>query len=88
MARKPTALPDKKGRFGPYGGRYVPETLMFALRQLTEHYEQARDDPAFQRLGHGPRRPPARRQTREAGDGRNQQRPSHGPVFRFSDGLP
>src|SRR5438309_8162406 len=42
-------VPDVHGRFGPYGGRYVPETLMFALRQLTEQYEQAREDPEFQR---------------------------------------
>src|SRR5438309_8852869 len=42
-------LPDARGRFGPYGGRYVPETLMHALRQLTEQYELARDDPQFQR---------------------------------------
>jgi tryptophan synthase beta chain len=40
--------PDVQGRFGPYGGRYVPETLMFALRQLTEQYEQAREDLEFQ----------------------------------------
>ncbi len=46
-------VPDAKGRFGPYGGRFVPETLMFALRQLTEQYEQAREDAAFQeQLGH------------------------------------
>src|SRR5207244_4248067 len=32
-----------------YGVGYVPETLMFALRQLTEQYEQAREDPEFQR---------------------------------------
>ena len=38
-----------EGRFGPYGGRYVPETLMYALRQLTEQYQQARDDPEFRR---------------------------------------
>jgi len=43
------SLPDARGRFGPYGGRYVPETLMHALRQLTEQYELARDDPQFQR---------------------------------------
>ncbi len=43
----------QEGRFGPYGGRYVPETLMFALRQLTEQYLQARDDPEFQRQFHG-----------------------------------
>jgi tryptophan synthase beta chain len=43
------AVPDREGRFGPYGGRFVPETLMHALRQLTEHYDQAREDPEFQR---------------------------------------
>src|SRR5260221_12190535 len=41
-------VPDQHGRFGPYGGRYVPETLMHALRQLSEHYDAARADPAFQ----------------------------------------
>jgi len=35
------------GRFGPYGGRYVPETLMAALEQLTDAYEAAKDDPDF-----------------------------------------
>ncbi|MBM4185245.1 MAG: tryptophan synthase subunit beta [Gemmatimonadetes bacterium] len=35
-------------RFGPYGGRYVPETLVHALDELTEAYEAARIDPAFQ----------------------------------------
>jgi tryptophan synthase beta chain len=44
-----TSLPDVQGRFGAYGGRYVPETLMEALRQLTEHYFQAREDAEFQR---------------------------------------
>ncbi len=48
MQTTPT-VPDVHGRFGPYGGRYVPETLMFALRQLTEHYEAARQDPEFQK---------------------------------------
>ena len=42
-------VPDTHGRFGPYGGRFVPETLMHALRQLTEQYEQARQDAEFQR---------------------------------------
>src|SRR5262249_8994432 len=37
------------GRFGPYGGRYVPETLMHALLELTRHYEAAREDPEFQK---------------------------------------
>ena len=35
------------GRFGPYGGRYVPETLMAALEQLTDAYMAAKDDPDF-----------------------------------------
>jgi tryptophan synthase beta chain len=46
------SVPDERGRFGPYGGRYVPETLMFALHQLTEQYESARDDPEFKRQFH------------------------------------
>ena len=36
------------GRFGIYGGRYVPETLMAALDELERHYEKAKQDPAFQ----------------------------------------
>ena len=36
------------GRFGAYGGRYVPETLMAALEELEAAYAQAKDDPAFQ----------------------------------------
>jgi len=42
-------VPDIQGRFGPYGGRFVPETLMHALRQLTEEYENARGDAEFQK---------------------------------------
>jgi len=38
---------DVKGRFGAYGGRYVPETLMAALEELEEAYDQADADPAF-----------------------------------------
>ena len=34
-------------RFGPYGGRYVPETLIAALDELTAAWEEARDDPDF-----------------------------------------
>lgn len=49
MSTSTSSVPDQHGRFGPYGGRYVPETLMHALRQLTEQYEQAREDPEFQR---------------------------------------
>src|SRR5213083_3433098 len=35
------------GRFGPYGGRYVPETLMHALEELAAVYDAARADPRF-----------------------------------------
>ena len=45
-------LPDSQGRFGPYGGRYVPETLMAALAQLTAEYDKARGDADFQREFH------------------------------------
>jgi tryptophan synthase beta chain len=41
-------VPDAAGRFGPYGGRYVPETLTKALDQLTAEYEKASSDSAFQ----------------------------------------
>ena len=37
-----------EGRFGPYGGRYVPETLVAALDELTALYDAARADPRFQ----------------------------------------
>jgi tryptophan synthase beta chain len=43
------ALPDTKGRFGPYGGRYVPETLIAALDQLAAEYDSASRDADFQR---------------------------------------
>ncbi len=42
-------VPDAAGRFGAYGGRYVPETLMAALEQLERAYTEARRDPAFER---------------------------------------
>ena len=41
-------LPDALGHFGPYGGRYVPETLMHPLQELEEEYRHAQTDPAFQ----------------------------------------
>jgi len=43
-----TSVPDAHGHFGPYGGRFVPETLMTALLDLEHQYETARKDPAFQ----------------------------------------
>ena len=39
--------PDEHGRFGPYGGRFVPETLMPALDELEQAYLQARNDSSF-----------------------------------------
>jgi tryptophan synthase beta chain len=42
-------LPDVHGHFGPYGGRYVPETLMNPLQELEEEYFRAQHDPEFQR---------------------------------------
>jgi tryptophan synthase beta chain len=41
-------LPDAGGHFGPYGGMFVPETLISALNQLALEYERAKNDPAFQ----------------------------------------
>jgi len=47
MANKRMKLPNRKGRFGPYGGRYVPETVMHALDELTESYQHYRKDTLF-----------------------------------------
>jgi tryptophan synthase beta chain len=44
VARKEKPVP---GRFGPYGGRYVPETLMAALEELEREYQKARHDKKF-----------------------------------------
>ncbi len=46
--RASTAFPDALGRFGAFGGRFVPETLMDALNQLAVAYDEARRDPEFQ----------------------------------------
>ncbi|WP_276351597.1 tryptophan synthase subunit beta [Cohnella caldifontis] len=40
-------VPDLHGRFGPFGGKYVPETLMNALIELEEAYNRYKDDPDF-----------------------------------------
>ena len=40
-------LPDKNGRFGIYGGRYVAETLVPALEELSEQYELIKKDKKF-----------------------------------------
>src|SRR5438876_12343885 len=44
----PVALPDERGYFGAYGGRFVPETLMGALVDLDRAYAEVTRDPAFQ----------------------------------------
>ncbi|MFD2627315.1 tryptophan synthase subunit beta [Oceanobacillus kapialis] len=41
-------MPDKNGRYGNFGGRFVPELLMPALLELEAVYEEAKQDPAFQ----------------------------------------
>jgi tryptophan synthase beta chain len=42
-------IPDKKGHFGQFGGRFVPETLMAALDELEKEYAKATKDPAFKK---------------------------------------
>ncbi|ABA57528.1 tryptophan synthase subunit beta [Nitrosococcus oceani] len=41
-------MPDEKGHFGPYGGRFVAETLMEPIEELRQAYARYRDDPDFQ----------------------------------------
>ena len=48
MSASTQAVPDPRGRFGPFGGRYVPETLVAPLEELEQAYFEARKDPAFQ----------------------------------------
>ena len=45
----PDDLPDASGHFGVYGGRYIPETLLPAVEELTSRYLQLRDDEDFQK---------------------------------------
>ena len=45
----PDKVPDEHGRFGRFGGQYVPETLMAALHELADEYDKAKRDPEFQR---------------------------------------
>jgi tryptophan synthase beta chain len=42
-------LPDERGYFDSFGGKFVPETLMYALEQLEKEYKKAKNDPEFQR---------------------------------------
>src|SRR5262249_50919572 len=84
MSAPAASLPDATGRFGPYGGRYVPETLMEALRQLSAEYDRARHDAGFQAefeqilhdyVGRPSRLYFARRLTAEAGGARIYLKP-------------
>ena len=49
MSKPPSAYPDAHGHFGPYGGMFVPETLMAALNELTAEYGRASNDQAFKK---------------------------------------
>jgi len=46
-AEKSYQQPDSRGHFGPYGGQFVPETLMHPLEELSAAFDAAKDDPAF-----------------------------------------
>jgi tryptophan synthase beta chain len=48
LAKDTRSAAPKPGRFGPYGGRYVPETLMAALKELEHEYAKAKSDARFQ----------------------------------------
>jgi tryptophan synthase beta chain len=48
----PPKLPDRRGHYGPYGGRYVAETLIPALTELEQAYSQARHQRDFRRDFH------------------------------------
>jgi tryptophan synthase beta chain len=48
MQKVLSQIPDATGHYGPYGGMFVPETLMAPLHELTREYEKARADIAFQ----------------------------------------
>jgi len=49
MTNNPIQVPDERGHFGPYGGRYVPETLMAPLEELERAFHEAQRDEAFRR---------------------------------------
>ena len=48
VAKQRTSLPDERGRFGEFGGKFVPETLMAAVAELEAAYLEAREDAEFQ----------------------------------------
>ena len=47
MSTASSQVPDASGRFGPFGGRFVPETLTRALDELDQAYREAKEDPSF-----------------------------------------
>lgn len=47
MTYSPSAMPDQKGHFGPFGGRYVAETLMPLILEVEEYYLRYKNDPEF-----------------------------------------
>ena len=49
MTEQTMQVPDERGHFGPYGGRYVPETLMAPLEELERAFHEAQRDEQFQR---------------------------------------
>ncbi len=49
MAPRIKRGPDRRGRFGPYGGQYVPETVMYALSELESSYQKFRRDKSFKK---------------------------------------
>jgi tryptophan synthase beta chain len=49
MSDSPITGPDRRGRYGAYGGRFVPETLVGPLEELEEAYREASGDPGFRR---------------------------------------
>ena len=69
-------LPDALGRFGAFGGRFVPETLMDALNRLAEEYERAKADPDVP--GSAGRLPGALRRTALAAVSRRAAEPDAG----------
>ena len=47
MAIDKSKFPDEMGFFGEYGGKFVPETLMYALEELEQTYNKLKDNPEF-----------------------------------------
>src|SRR5712671_65549 len=47
MQKPLTIVPDKRGHFGPYGGMFVPETLVAPLQELTREYNRARREKSY-----------------------------------------